>query len=53
MIIVSSHANDPPIGREVRTVIIRLTRENPRWGSQRIVGESKGLGVVVSAAGVR
>ena len=43
----------PPIGREIRTVIIRLARENPRWGYQRIVGELKGLGVIVSATSVR
>jgi putative transposase len=43
----------PPIGGEVRALVIRLAHENPRWGYQRLVGELKGLGTVVSATTVR
>jgi hypothetical protein len=33
--------------------VLRLARENPRWGYERIVGELKGLGSVLSATSVR
>ena len=43
----------PPMRREIRALVLRLARDNPRWGYQRIVGEVKGLGIRVSATTVR
>jgi putative transposase len=43
----------PPVGDEIRELVLRLARENPRWGYQRIVGEINGLGLSVSATTVR
>ena len=43
----------PPLRREIRALVIRFARDNPRWGYQRIVGELKGLGMAVSATTVR
>ena len=43
----------PPISREIQALVLRLARENPRWGYQRIVGEIRGLGLRVSATTVR
>jgi putative transposase len=43
----------PPIGQELRRLVVRLARENPRWGYQRIVGELRGMGVAVAATTVK
>jgi putative transposase len=43
----------PPIGAQIRELVLRLARENPRWGYQRIVGELNGLGIAVSATTVK
>jgi putative transposase len=50
----------PPNGRDRRRLdprvvdlVLRLARENPRWGYLRIVGECRKLGVPVSATSVR
>jgi putative transposase len=43
----------PPMRRQIRELVLRLARDNPRWGYQRIVGELKGLGFAVSSTTVR
>ena len=43
----------PPIGGEMRELVLRLARENPRWGYPRIAGELRKLGLRVSASSVR
>jgi len=39
----------PPIDRAVRELILRMARENARWGYLRIKGELLKLGITVSA----
>jgi hypothetical protein len=47
-----SSRSSPEATRDSSTVL-RLARESPTWGYQRIVGELKGLGIVLSATSVR
>jgi transposase len=58
--LVARHWTYPSIGRrsrgldrEVIDLVVRMARENPRWGYLRIVGECRKLGVRVSATSVR
>jgi len=43
----------PPLDQEIQELIVRLARENPTWGYQRIKGELLRLGVRVSATAIR
>ncbi len=43
----------PGLDEQVVALVVRLARENPRWGYLRIVGECRQLGVRVSATSVR
>jgi putative transposase len=43
----------PPVERRVRELVLRLARENPRWGYPRIAGELLKLGVRISPSTIR
>jgi len=45
-------AGRPALPQETVDLIVRLARENPRWGYLRIVGELRKLGVTVSKTSV-
>ena len=49
----AGEAGRPPIDARTRELVLRLARENPRWGYQRIAGELDKLGIAVSPSTVR
>jgi transposase InsO family protein len=42
----------PPVAQPVRALVLRIARENPRWGYRRIHGELVGLGHSIAASTV-
>ena len=46
-------AGRPPTDRVLRELVLRLARENPRWGYQRIAGELIKLGFRLSPSTIR
>jgi transposase InsO family protein len=49
----SGRTGRPPLPAEVRELVLRLARENPRWGHRRICGELRKLGFAISPTSVR
>jgi putative transposase len=43
----------PPMAPQLEALIVRLARENPRWGYRRIQGELLKLGYAVSATAIQ
>jgi putative transposase len=50
---VAGRCGRPKLPAEVRELVLRLARENPRWGNRRICGELAKLGFGVSPASIR
>ncbi len=46
------HPGRPPIRRETRELIRRMSRENPTWGAPRIHGELLKLGIDIGQTSV-
>jgi hypothetical protein len=51
--IYPSRPGRPPVGQEIRDLVLRVAGENPAWGYRRVHGELTRLGYQVSQATVR
>jgi transposase InsO family protein len=49
----SGRVGRPPLSPEIGELVLRLARENPRWGHRRICGELRKLGCQVSPTSIR
>jgi putative transposase len=49
----AAHKGRPALPNDIQQLIVRLARENPRWGYQHIHGEVLRLGRRVSASSIR
>src|SRR6266511_2844448 len=43
----------PPIDPQLRELVIRMAKDNPRWGYMRIQGECRKLGIQVGASTIK
>jgi putative transposase len=43
----------PPLDLEIRRLIVRVAKDNPRWGYVRIQGELRKLGIRVGASSIK
>ena len=43
----------PPLDPEIRRLVVRMAKDNPRWGYVRIQGELRKLGICVGASSIK